>query len=559
MIDLKNEIIKYMEAGIPFIFIENLGSSTKKLIDYVQEKKLKKNIFCYDLTSSSQVNVRTENKFQSYKDILLKLIEHENGENLVIINGTQGLLDYENGEVLENIAYRIENYKVKNLTICFIGENYKIPENLKRYSVLLEKKLPNDIEIKNLIEKFLEFQMPNYKNLKFINEDLIKYLKGLNELEINQSLAILYYEYGIQVFEKRSLDLNKRIFEEIKNIKIQILKKTGNLSIVNTEVSLKNDVAGLRKLLEYIGNTKKIIKNSNILVNNKISLPKGLLLVGKPGNGKSLVAKATATTLNLPLINFDISKILGKYVGESEKQMQRSLEIVQAMSPCVLWIDEIEKAFSGINNSNNDTMRKILGIFLTWMSDYNQGVYVIATANSIEENIPPEMVRKGRFDDIFYIDNPSQEERKQIFKLHLKKRNISLNGQSSLFQLAKESENFSGADIEYCCNSAAIDLIINDKELDETMIIQQVIKHIKQIKDQKENDLENIEGSFTEIKDKNRELFNFNNNKEKDLIDEIDNIFKDKIKHSIGQELETYINKYKIEKENKKSFKSANN
>ncbi|WP_253345542.1 AAA family ATPase [Staphylococcus equorum] len=555
-----NSVIKYMETGIPFIFLEGFENGPDKLVEYIEDKNLKENIYFYNLTTSKTLNGRVENNLQTYNDIGNQIKDAENGNNLVIIEGSQGLLDYENGEILENIAVKVNKYSKKNLTIIFIGNNYNIPENIKKYSILIENELPDEEEIKGIIFEFLKFQIPelNYNNYNY--DHLTKQLKGLNELEINQILAILYYEYGINIFTTQTSEYYNYITQEIKDIKIQILKKTGTLNIVNSNASLDKDIGGLNRLMEYIKNIDGVLKNSNELIERNVTLPKGILLIGKPGNGKSLTARATASTLNLPLISFDISKILGKYVGESEKQMKKSLQIVQAMSPCVLWIDEIEKAFAGINNSENDTMRKILGIFLTWMSDENQGVYVIATANAIDGNIPPEMVRKGRFDDIFYIDNPNISDRKNIFEVHLNKRNITLNNDEYLYDLARKSKHFSGSEIEYCCNSAATSLIVENYSgiIDDKTIRNKVNGFIKETLENK-NSLEyetNIEDAMKNIKNNNKEIYSFLK-KYNESADEISTLFKEKISYVLGKEIEKYINFNKIDNENKNKFKSA--
>ncbi|MBN4909305.1 AAA family ATPase [Staphylococcus sp. EG-SA-13] len=345
-------------------------------------------------------------------------------------------------------------------------------------------------------------------------------------------------------------------------MKVQILKKTGTLNIVNSNISLEKDVGGLTNLMTYLKRISSVLNKYNDLNENNISIPKGVLLIGKPGNGKSLVAKATSNLLNLPLISFDISKILGKYVGESEKQMKKSLQIVQAMSPCVLWIDEIEKAFSGINNPNNDTMRKILGIFLTWMSDENKGVYVVATANAIQDTIPPEMVRKGRFDDIFYIDNPGEDDRMNIFKLHLEKRNIFIDA-PALMGFAEQSENLSGAEIEYCCNSVAIDLVIEATENENgTAFVKNRIKdYIDKTKANKNNieNEDNIKNAIKHLKDKNKDIYDFMKNLKDEDADPIDKLFKERIQRELAKDMDKFIESKKREQENRTTYKHASN
>ncbi len=560
---LYNDVIKYTQSGIPFIFIEGFDtSSIDHLVEYISNKHIKDNIFIYDLTTHIELNERVEYNQTTYKDINNKLLELEMGNKLAIIQGSQGLLEFENGEILENIAVRIDKFKARNLTVIFIGDNYEIPENLKKYSVIIEKDLPSNDDLKSLICKFLEIQIPGYDFGGYKFESIISNLRGLNEVETKQILSILFYEYGINIFLETNDKNDYLIFNEIKKMKVQILKKTGTLNIVNSNISLEKDVGGLTNLMTYLKRISSVLNKYNDLNENNISIPKGVLLIGKPGNGKSLVAKATSNLLNLPLISFDISKILGKYVGESEKQMKKSLQIVQAMSPCVLWIDEIEKAFSGINNPNNDTMRKILGIFLTWMSDENKGVYVVATANAIQDTIPPEMVRKGRFDDIFYIDNPGEDDRMNIFKLHLEKRNIFIDA-PALMEFAEQSENLSGAEIEYCCNSVAIDLVIEATENENgTAFVKSRIKdYIDKTKANK-NNIENevnIKNAIKHLKDKNKDIYDFMKNLKDEDAHPIDKLFKERIQRELAKDMDKFIESKKREQENRTTYKHASN
>ncbi|MEB6226979.1 AAA family ATPase [Mammaliicoccus sciuri] len=560
---LYNDVIKYTQSGIPFIFIEGFDtSSIDHLAEYISNKHIKDNIFIYDLTTHKELNGRVEYNQTTYKDINNKLLELEMGNKLAIIQGSQGLLEFENGEILENIAVRIDKYEARNLTVIFIGDNYDIPENLKKYSVIIEKDLPSNDDLKSLICKFLETQIPGYDFSLYKFENIISNLRGLNEVETNQILSVLFYEYGINIFLETNDKNDSLIFNEIKKMKVQILKKTGTLNIVNSNISIEKDVGGLTNLMTYLKRIRSVLNKYNDLNENNISIPKGVLLIGKPGNGKSLVAKATSNLLNLPLISFDISKILGKYVGESEKQMKKSLQIVQAMSPCVLWIDEIEKAFSGINNPNNDTMRKILGIFLTWMSDENKGVYVVATANAIQDTIPPEMVRKGRFDDIFYIDNPGEDDRMNIFKLHLEKRNIFIDA-PALMGFAEQSENLSGAEIEYCCNSVAIDLVIEATENENgTAFVKNRIKdYIDKTKANKNNieNEDNIKNAIKHLKDKNKDIYDFMKNLKDEDADPIDKLFKERIQRELAKDMDKFIESKKREQENRTTYKHASN
>ena len=177
-----------------------------------------------------------------------------------------------------------------------------------------------------------------------------------------------------------------------------------------------------------------------------VSIPKGILIVGFPGCGKSLVAKTTATQFGLPLLRLDVGKILGKYVGQSERNMRFALAQAEAVSPCVLWVDEVEKAFAGGDGSGHEVTSRLIGHFLTWMQEKSTTVFVVATANDLER-LPTEFLRKGRFDEVFSVGLPNKQERYQILKIHLRRRN-QYDATMNMSGLVKITDNFSGADIE---------------------------------------------------------------------------------------------------------------
>jgi SpoVK/Ycf46/Vps4 family AAA+-type ATPase len=185
-----------------------------------------------------------------------------------------------------------------------------------------------------------------------------------------------------------------------------------------------------------------------------ITPPKGILLVGMPGCGKSLSAKATASLFKFPLLRLDIGSLMGKYVGESEDNLRRALSIAEQTSPCVLWVDELEKAFAGISGDGTGITARLFGSFLTWLQEKNAPVFVFATANDISM-LRPELLRRGRFDEIFYVKFPNESERKQIFKIHIDKLKIAKEDSIDCAALAQCTEGYAGSDIEALVNNAA--------------------------------------------------------------------------------------------------------
>lgn len=254
--------------------------------------------------------------------------------------------------------------------------------------------------------------------------------------------------------------------------KCQVIKKSGILEFIKSEMSI-NDVGGLENLKKWLRKRNnswlgKAQKDYNL------PAPKGVLITGVPGCGKSLTAKAMSAMWQLPLLRLDVGKIFSGLVGSSEENMRKAIQTAEAVAPSILWIDEIEKGFGGVGKENDGgTSTRVFGTFLTWLNEKQKPVFVIATANNINA-LPSEMLRKGRFDEIFFVDLPVTNERKAIFKLHLEKRlkdSISKDFKVSedlLNRLAEKTEGFVGAEIEQAVISALFEAFSENRALKES-------------------------------------------------------------------------------------------
>jgi SpoVK/Ycf46/Vps4 family AAA+-type ATPase len=210
-----------------------------------------------------------------------------------------------------------------------------------------------------------------------------------------------------------------------------------------------------------------------------ISVPKGIFLVGMPGCGKSLCAEATSACFGEPLLKMDMGNLMDKYVGNSEEKLRKAIKTAEAVAPCVLWIDEIEKGFSGIGGQS-DVVTRMFGTFLTWMQNKESAVYVVATANNIN-GLPPELKRKGRFDEIFFVDLPNDSERKDIFNVHLEKKRQALRINQDCKDIIESTDGFNGADIEYVVNKSIEELFVEGaKRIDKDKV--ETIKNKKEHK-----------------------------------------------------------------------------
>lgn len=331
------------------------------------------------------------------------------------------------------------------------------PLTLLQYVTVVELSSPTAGEIRDYIISVVGTDKYEDAHSRNIVEDMVRTLQGLQMYDVRQIL-------------RTSLSLsNNRLSNRATAIalreKKRIVKKSGIIEVIDTDISF-NDVGGLQKLRKDLEIKSAIYKNLGDAERYNIPIPKGILIIGMPGCGKSLIAQATANLFGVSLLRLDVSRLMGKYVGESEANLRLALATAEAAHPCVLWIDEIEKAFAGGNNSSGDNdmlVMRMMGHFLTWMQERKTPVYIVATAN---DAMRPEFMRKGRFDEVYFVDFPSEEERAQILKVKIDKR-YPQNAKDRLFDFSEiikdgcrevvaemkgEYGGFSGSEIECVLN-----------------------------------------------------------------------------------------------------------
>lgn len=378
--------------------------------------------------------------------------------------------------MLKKIVNKILADEEAYANIIIVSPILTIPEELEKYIAVFTVDLPTYEEIKSFI---LEFAKAYDETISPENlEKFATYLRGLTEREINILLNMAIQNDG---------KLGGLVDETlILNEKKQIIKKSGILEMIDTHETL-DDIGGLENIKQWLTKKAAIFKDIKKAREYGVDTPKGVFIVGMPGCGKSLTAKATALLFdNIPLLRLDIGRLMGKYVGESEGNMRKAIAQAEAISPSILWIDEIEKAFTGIGKGSggSEVATRLFGYFLTWMQEKSSDVYVIATANDIT-NLPPELLRKGRFDEVFFVDFPKVEERKQIFEVHIKNRKSdSIHWKDiDMDKLAKETEGYSGADIETVVKETIEEAFISDKSVAETDDYLKTIKGTVSISD----------------------------------------------------------------------------
>lgn len=328
--------------------------------------------------------------------------------------------------------------------IILISHELQVPKELEPYTAHFEMALPDDRERHEIVKRVAgEWTGENPGSQVRVDsrayELLIRNLSGLTASDTEQLARNAIYHDGA---------ISTSDLPDVMQAKYELLNRGGILHFEYDTVHF-GEVGGLDNLKQWLQQRKVAFSESGGA--GHLDTPKGMLLIGIQGCGKSLAAKATAGILGVPILRLDFATLYNKYHGETERNLRESLKTADVMGPCVLWIDEIEKGLAGRGGETGTTQR-VLGTFLTWMAEKNSAVFVVATANDISQ-LPPELVRKGRFDEIFFVDLPSAAVRKQIVQIHLSSRGQALDG-FSLADISDATEGFSGAEIEQMIVSA---------------------------------------------------------------------------------------------------------
>ncbi|GBL09480.1 AAA family ATPase [Microcystis aeruginosa] len=354
----------------------------------------------------------------------------------------------------------IASFKGTEKIIILMSPLQEVPIELEKDVVVLDFPLPDMGELDTVLSQHLS-KNQNRRTTTEVREKLLKAALGLTKDEAEK------------VYRKAYVKANKLTEDEVEIVlseKKQLIRRNGILEYIEEDETI-NAVGGLEELKKWLK------QRSNAFTERArgygLPQPKGMLILGVPGCGKSLIAKTTSRLWSLPLLRLDMGRVYdGSMVGRSEANLRNALKTAESISPAILFIDELDKAFAGGTgsaDSDGGTSSRIFGSFLTWMQEKTSPVFVMATANRIER-LPGEFLRKGRFDEIFFVDLPNSEERQDIFNIHLTKRRSDIS-RFDLEQLAKVSDGFSGAEIEQALIAAMYEAFAQDREFTQLDII----------------------------------------------------------------------------------------
>jgi AAA+ superfamily predicted ATPase len=356
---------------------------------------------------------------------------------------------------LRDVAFKLrDTYK----SICIVAPMLRMAPELSKDVTVVELGLPKLDDFNRLLERIIE----DVRDKPGVTIDL----EGEGRERLLRAAQGLTLKEAENVFAKTLVtdgQLNANDVTVVFSEKQQIIRKSGLLEYYESQDDISN-VAGLDQLKQWLG--KRALAFTDRATAFGLPAPRGVLLLGMQGCGKSLCAKAVASMWRLPLLRFDVGRMFGSLVGSSEENVRRAIQTAESVAPAILWIDEIDKAFAGsVGGASNDagTASRVFGTLLTWLSEKTAPVFVIATANDVS-CLPPEMLRKGRLDEIFYVDLPTENERAEVFRIHLNKRKRDPS-QFDLQALAKASDGFSGAEIEEAIISGMFDAFSDGTEL----------------------------------------------------------------------------------------------
>ncbi len=424
-----------LRACYPLIYIPTLEEErVESAIAQSAQRLGNRGVYVWDFVDGYQNNPNHEGVGRRNPLQALELVEKlpESAAGVFIFRDFHRFLeDVSISRKLRNLARRLKA-QAKNLVV--IAPEVAIPSELGEVFTVMDFDLPSGGEIKTEVERLLGAtgQGVNEK----LRDELVRSAQGLSLERIRRVLARAIAAHG--KIEPEDVEL---VLEE----KRQSIRQTQILDFYPATEQI-SDIGGLDNLKDWL------IRRGGAFSERAraygLPHPRGLLLVGIQGTGKSLTAKAIAHHWHLPLLRLDVGRLFGGLVGESESRTRQMINLAEALAPCVLWIDEIDKAFGGLDGKGDSgTTSRVFGTFITWLAEKQSPVFVVATANNIQ-TLPPEMLRKGRFDEIFFVGLPNQEERQAIFSVHLSRLRPHDLKNYDLPRLAYETPDFSGAEIE---------------------------------------------------------------------------------------------------------------
>ena len=459
MEDVFQKLILMIRAYYPVLYLHSYEyyrtkQKIKGIVELLRREGKKVNYYQWDCVYGlvqilpDKTEKRIE-RMQNPLEVLAYILNSKkSGEkNIFVLDDINNHIDRDEVKLMfRKIAEATNN----NTHAIILSSIYRLPAELEKYITVLQIPLPkrNELgEVLDIVAKQSKVELKTNLRNRLIDAAL-----GMTSMEADLAYCLASVKDGFD---------DKSPFT-VSSEKEQIIRKSGILDYFPKNESLK-DVGGMENLKEWL--KKRQLAYDKEARDWGLKEPKGLLLLGVPGCGKSLIAKSIASSWNMPLLRLDVGKVFQGIVGSSEDNIRKAIATAEAVAPCVLWIDEIEKGLSGVQSSgatDGGVTSRIFSTILTWMQEKTAPVFVVATANNINQ-LPPELLRKGRFDEIFFVDLPSQKEKENIFSIHLQKNRQNVSS-FALDILAQKAEGFNGAEIEECVKEAMVTAYVESQE-----------------------------------------------------------------------------------------------
>lgn len=386
---------------------------------------------------------------------VLKYIQTKGEDGIYLLMDFHPFL--EDPHVVRLVRDVSSSLKASYKNILFSAPRLNLPVELEKDITLLDIPLPDIVELFELLRSLCtDLSQKDQSTVSLNNKDASAIARAAQGLTLAEAENV----FSKAVVSHKVID--KRAIQLVLGEKQQLIRKSGILDFFPAEHGLA-DIGGLSSLKGWL--KTRGLGFSQQAADFRLPTPKGVLLLGTPGTGKSLTAKAVANAWQLPLLRLDFGRIFSGLVGSSEENMRRALKVAEGVAPAILWVDELEKGLAGGTSGQSDggAAARVFGTFLTWMQENTSRVFVVATANRIEA-LPPELLRRGRFDEIFFVDLPDTAARQEIFAIHLRKKNRDPKN-FDLARLAQVSAGFSGAEIEHCIINALYRAFSESREL----------------------------------------------------------------------------------------------
>ncbi|MFA7171112.1 MAG: AAA family ATPase [Candidatus Paceibacterota bacterium] len=452
--DFEKHLITYIKAKTPILQI--ISFETLRIhaaLNYAADLSSRK-LYVWNRTEGlAQYDIKTgilntEDTSLREPGEILEWFSEEDQQNIIL------LLEDFHPDIAENqpqtinrlrcISRKISLQQLDNRILILSQPIHYLPIELEKEVQILELPLPSKEDLRKIILAIKKQFNLDDRDCEEDSARLLDAALGLSTTEAWSAFATVAVE------KERITELEIPLIAAEKE---QVIRKRGHLEFYQPENNL-DDIGGLGRLKEWLKRRQKAFTQD--ARDFGLEVPRGILLLGLPGTGKSLAAKAVANAWQLPLLKLDMGKIFGGIVGQSEENIRFALSTAETLAPCILWIDEIEKGMAGLQSSgatDGGTTSRVLGTFLTWMQEKKKPVFVVATANNIAQ-LPPELLRKGRLDEIFFADLPDALDRKEILKIHLLRRKRKPFSEEQMNELATLSKGFTGAELEEAIKEA---------------------------------------------------------------------------------------------------------